>query len=537
MQRDKLLIVDDEVPILDICGKIFAKSPYDVITASSGEEALELLKKNPVDILLTDIKMPGMGGEKLLEEGKKIHPDMSTAVITGHGDMKLAIETMGLGAQSFIVKPFTPSEIRTAVSRLSERNRLLKENMRLKSLVPLIETSRKMNERVEINGICNIVATEVLKGVKGDSVIILLCGEDDYRIAAHAGSSVGIMKWLERNGNILNRAVHDHDARTEGKNKLLVDELKNYIEDKVGCLSFTVPIVNNGMEKGFIFISKVKSMGAFTPGDMEYVTILSNHLSASLERSNLYKEREKTLNDLKEADRIKDAFLRNISHEFRTPLNVIIGFAGVLLEQSKKVKPSFYQEEQLNIIHSKGEELLSLFENLMDASMLEAGTMRVDRKEINILSLISEILSPYEEEGRKKGIDVISNLKKQNIRLKVDERLIRKVLKNILDNAIKFTDKGKVELSFARVGKKALVQVENTGITIGKNKINVIFEKFRQADDSTVRKYGGAGLGLYTAVKMMELMGGGIEVESPIVGSKENNVMQGSKFIVKFPIQ
>ena len=113
---------------------------------------------------------------------------------------------------------------------------------------------------------------------------------------------------------------------------------------------------------------------------------------------------------------------------------------------------------------------------------------------------------------------------------------MRKVLKNVLDNAVRFTEEGKVELSIDKVGEKVLVQLKDTGIGIESDKIDVIFEKFRQADDSTIREYSGAGLGLYTAAKMMELMGGEIAVESPITEFQKNSVPQGSKFTIELPL-
>jgi len=133
MNRAMILIVDDEAPILHMCERIIANEGYDVATASSGEEALEIIRKRAPDLLITDIRMPGMSGTELLKEALSLHPDISVAMISGYSSQELVLETMKEGAQGFIFKPFTGAELKSTIRRLLKRSRMIKEKISSKT--------------------------------------------------------------------------------------------------------------------------------------------------------------------------------------------------------------------------------------------------------------------------------------------------------------------------------------------------------------------------------------------------------------------
>jgi len=285
-----------------------------------------------------------------------------------------------------------------------------------------------------------------------------------------------------------------------------------------------------------LIISRVELSGAFSEGEIEYLTILSNYLSAGLGQCKLYEKIEASLEKAKESDRVKDAFLRNMSHEFRTPLNIIINFAELMGRHKRDGYTSGTHLEELAIVHEKGKELLTLFENIMDASMLEAKTLEIKRTPIDLLELLPEVVIPFEKKAKEKGVGFKLKLPEAKLTVRGDSYLLSKLFNNVLDNAVKFTDKGRIEVSLVREGKEALINIMDSGTGIDDDKRRILFDKFRQADESTIKRFGGAGLGLYLAEKITQLMGGRIDVSNPLPEFMASEECTGSLFTVRLPV-
>ncbi len=140
MAGKRILVVDDEKLILELCRRILVKKGYQVKTASNGGDALKVIKQNQFNIFVTDIKMPGMDGLQLIGEVKKYRPDIIPMIITAHGTIDTAIESLKLGVMGFIIKPFTPNTLLISIENVLEKIEIMRENARLKkSLIPLFE--------------------------------------------------------------------------------------------------------------------------------------------------------------------------------------------------------------------------------------------------------------------------------------------------------------------------------------------------------------------------------------------------------------
>jgi PAS domain S-box-containing protein len=226
-----------------------------------------------------------------------------------------------------------------------------------------------------------------------------------------------------------------------------------------------------------------------------------------------------------ESDRLKSAFLTNMSHELRTPLNAIIGFSGIMAETGPDMNTTSYS----NIILKSGQHLLSLVEDIFDTTMIETGKTKVNYTLVNITSLLEEvkdIIHGEQLQENRTDIDLILKVPEtaNNTLVVSDSRKLRQVLINLLRNAFKFTNEGYIEYGFATINendKKWLrFYVKDTGIGIDSKNHKTIFNIFRQVDDTHTRKFGGMGIGLSIAKKIVELLGGNIWVESePGIGS------------------
>lgn len=222
---------------------------------------------------------------------------------------------------------------------------------------------------------------------------------------------------------------------------------------------------------------------------------------------------------LDEANRLKSDFLSNMSHELRTPLNSVIALAGVLSRRLRETVPA-EEYSYLEVIERNGRQLLELINDILDLSRIEAGREEISLSRFTVSELVNEVASMIEPQTREKGILLLNSVTGDLPEIKSDFSKCRHIMQNIVGNAVKFTEQGRVEISAIRVNDTVRIAVTDTGIGIAAKEIPNIFDEFRQADDSTSRRYGGTGLGLAIAKKYAEMLEGGIEVEStPGLGS------------------
>ncbi len=194
MAGEKILVVDDEDMIRDLCYHILSGEGYQVTTASNGRAALAELDHSTADLMITDIKMPGMDGLELFERVKGLNYDIVTIFITGHGTLDTAIESLMRGVEGFVLKPFTQEELVSAVDRAVSRSRLQKENIRLKALIPLFEISKLLVTEVDLANLFKIITEVLVQDFGADRVSLMLMDEasGDLMIRASHGLSAEI---------------------------------------------------------------------------------------------------------------------------------------------------------------------------------------------------------------------------------------------------------------------------------------------------------------------------------------------------------
>ncbi|MCF8226905.1 MAG: PAS domain S-box protein [Bacteroidales bacterium] len=231
-------------------------------------------------------------------------------------------------------------------------------------------------------------------------------------------------------------------------------------------------------------------------------------------------ELKKIMNDLRkakekaeESDRLKSAFLANMSHEIRTPMNGIMGFSELLTEGNTTPEES---AEYLKVIKQSGKRMLDTLNDIIDLSKLEAGQMDISLSENNINDHFDYLYKFFHPEIQHKDIEfqIIKEHPQEEVIIKTDHEKLLAILSNLMKNAIKYTRRGKIEMGYTLHKGEIEFYVNDTGIGISKDRQNVIFDRFVQADLTITKKYEGAGLGLSISKGFIELMGGKIWVKS-----------------------
>ena len=247
--------------------------------------------------------------------------------------------------------------------------------------------------------------------------------------------------------------------------------------------------------------------------------------STELSQQNI--ELEYRRQQVEEANRLKSQFLSNMSHELRTPLNSVNALSRVLISQAgERLSPE--ENGYLEIIERNGKHLLSLINDILDLSKIEAGRMDLHITRFSLTATIESVVENLLPLAREKGIAVETKLPESIPLIESDEAKVHQILENIIANAVKYTEKGGVCISVLQHRTHFEIKVEDTGIGISTKDLSTVFEEFRQADGTTTRKFEGTGLGLSIAHKAAQLLGGDVKVSS-ITG-------QGSVFTVQIPI-
>ena len=314
-----------------------------------------------------------------------------------------------------------------------------------------------------------------------------------------------------------------NDVRTEP------DFLPNpYLPDTRSEMA--VPMISGDKVIG-VFDVQSNMAGHFSKEDANIYTTLALQVAVALQNARLYVEQTATVAQLRELDRLKSSFLANMSHELRTPLNSILGFADVILEGLDGPLTDNMQSD-LGLIYKNGQHLLHLINDVLDMAKIESGKMNLNIEKFNLQEIIEEVTSITSTFASEKNLSLfIEPDSDHEVEINADKIRLRQVMINLINNAIKFTEKGKIAIHVTREESNVLIRVKDTGLGIPMEQLKSVFQEFTQVDTTTTRKVGGTGLGLPISRRLIEMHSGRLWAESTGVEG------EGSTFYVSLPIE
>ncbi len=474
-EKSKILMIDDEAVMRDGCSRILADDGCEVLTAPNGEEGLAAIKADPggYEVVLLDLKMPGLSGMEVLEQAREVNPALLIVVVTGYATVDSAVEAMKKGAYDFLPKPFTPDQLRLIVSRAQEKWRLQLEAEQLRA-----EAARSLRD----------VATE-----KSKVRTIVHCMADGILVTDREGRIVLTNPAAGRMLGIDTHACLEKPLQEAIGNEKLIEAVAGVVEPA----NPEVTTISQELRIGDSLIrahtAAVKSEEKEVLGT---VTVLED------------------MTYLLELDRMKGDFIAMVSHELRSPISAVVQNINLILD-GLVGETTEKQRHLLSRAKERSKGLLDLVADLLEISRIDAGVAVQCKEPLQVEEVVRTVVELMEGEARAQKISLAVQLDSSLPPVLGDRDNLEGVFTNLVSNAIKYTPEGgAVTIEACADGDYVKTVVRDTGIGISEEDLPRIFDKFARVRSEKTRGIVGTGLGLAIVKNILEAHLGSISVES-----------------------
>ena len=504
----QVLVVEDNPAdiyfLRETLGRLYSHQAA-LVVAQTLSEGLALLAEHTFDAVLLDLSLPDSAGINSIERINAAAPHMPIVVLSGFTDERVATDALGHGAQDYLLKGRTDAwtvarAIRYALERKRTQLELAEVHRKTVAILESITDGFVFLDREWRYTYANAVGATMVRKAPEE-----LLGKTVWELWPRLAESPFAAAF--------HRAVAENlPTRVEA---FYPEPLNAWFE--VRC--YPSP---DGLSLLFNDITERRRMDEQLRQARDELELRVQQRTAELQAANTQLETAKEAAEA--ASRAKGAFLATMSHEFRTPLNAVIGMTDLVLASNLTPK----QQEYLTTVKASSDLLLALVDDILDFSRSDAGQLGLAAEAFDLRESLADAITPHTLHARQKGLQLGCHLHPDVPCMLVgDRRRLAQIMTKLIDNAVKFTERGKVLLEVAvesAVGREIELHftVTDSGIGIAHDKLPRIFEIFTQADSSSTRRYGGTGLGLALVSRLVGLMNGRIWVDS--------QVGQGSRF-------
>jgi len=486
-----ILVVDDEKGIREGCRRILMSEGYSVEVAQNGDEGLNLVTTKPFDLILVDLMMPVMGGLEMMEEVRKLDPEIIMIVITGFATIETAVDAMKHGAYDYMPKPFAPDQVTAVVNRGLEKRRLSLQAQRLMEErdQKLLEVAR---EESKILTIVNSMADGILVTNK------------EHQLVLWNPAAVKMLNFNEKleTGKDIGEVIQEKSL-VELMNKALLPDSSRYT-----AISEEIELAKPEPRTLMVNVSAIRDK------DGQELGVVSTL---------------RDITSLKELDQVKSQFVSMVTHELRAPLSAVEGYLSAYLSGAAGNDPQM-NRQMLERAKARTHSLLDLVNDLLQFSRLES--KRVERKKelLDLAGIITGTVELLRNQGEANGIKFTVDVPATLPLVEADRAEMEQLFTNLISNAIKYNvKKGKVTITAGPSNHYLDIKIIDTGIGIEKENLSCIFDEFYRVCGPETRYVTGTGLGLSIVKRIVESHFGKIEVES--------KAGKGTTFTVKLPIK
>ncbi|MBK9944561.1 MAG: response regulator [Kouleothrix sp.] len=532
----RILVVDDEPYMCDVCSRTLQRGGYQVDSTSDPQAAAALLRSDQrFDLLLTDIKMPGMSGLELAYIAREQDPTIAIIIMTGFATMENLQQSVQRGIADFLSKPFELEHLRLAVDQALHKRSILQDNLRLSALEQLLESSQALSATLELSEVADILLRVSLKQSGCRAGFVVLMGEPGAPITVVPSLAGGT---LSSAGGALTEQAFRGKQAVVSHNTLVCQ-----IDGAELNQALAVPLRAQGEVNGVLLLCD-EHTGIFRPGVMEGVTLLANHAGAALRNAWLYGELDKAYQRVQELDRLKSEFISIASHELRTPLSIVLGYTMMVRDQSEN-EQRLYLERVLD----SAQRIKDIVDDMVSLRHLDTGETEFAPDQVVMQELVRNAIERVRPNTDERRQTIAINLPEAPLLFICDHEKVLLILGHLLSNAIRFTPAGgTIEISVelrpngqldsgssrlipttqpASALPWIVVVVQDNGVGIAEAELPHIFDRFYQVADSLTRDHGGIGLGLALVRELVSVLGGAVWVSSKIG--------QGSTFTFALP--